>query len=85
MIERGWRLIVVVVAVSAMFVVGCGDSSSNSGSGGGSDSASDDGGCLSSQEVQKQIAQIANGIETSDADVAAKQAQIKQVQAQECK
>lgn len=74
------RIAGIATVTAVLLLTGCGgggDSSSESASGGSDD-------CLTAQEVQKQINQIANGFETSDDEVAAKQEQIKQIRAQQC-
>ncbi len=59
---------------TTVLLVGCGGSD-----GGGSAD------CLTPQQVQQRVNEIASGFETSDADVAAKQDEIEAVRARECK
>lgn len=43
-----------------------------------------EGDCLTAEEVQEQVDEIASGFETSEEDVAAKQEEIAEIRAREC-
>lgn len=67
------------LAVLALALPACGGDGDNADAGGG------DGGCLSAAEVERQVNKIAAGIEGSSAEVEAKQAEIREIRAQQCK
>lgn len=67
-----------VLATSVVLASGCGDES------GGGNASPGDGDCLTAEEVQREINEIAGGIEASEEEVQAKQDAIRQIRAREC-
>ncbi len=70
-------LIVCFVLVAVLAVSGCGSTTNSDGVGTATD-------CLTPEQVDDQVNQIAAGIETSQAEVEKKQEAIRQVRARAC-
>ena len=75
------RRVLLLGAVLAALVAGCGDAGSGSGSGAAGASGSV---CLSAAQVSEEVDRIAEGFESSDAEVEAKTNEIAVVRAREC-
>lgn len=67
-----------ILMVLAAVAIGCGSDESGGSSGSGV------AGCLSSEEVRKEVDRIAEGIESSSEDVEAKQQAIQAVESEAC-
>lgn len=78
--RAGLSMLIIVVFLASL--AGCGSSEESGAAGGSSGDAS--AGCLSPAEVSVEVDRIAGGFETSQADVEAKQSQIRAIQAESC-
>jgi parvulin-like peptidyl-prolyl isomerase len=75
----------LLAATVVALLAGCGSSSNDTPAvGGGSQQRSSDRGCLTQKQVDRQVDQIANGIETSDEEVKRKQDAIEAVRQRAC-
>lgn len=75
--QNARSLFVFFALVAVLAVSGCGGATSSDGAGAASD-------CLTPEQVDDQVNQIAAGIETSQAEVEQKQEAIRQVRARAC-